>query len=329
MGVKRYQLKVKSCWVWLFLLSVLQNASAFELPDDFLLQNEDVFAPEFFPRLEQQNPERVFFEGLVTLYPGRVLNHSPEILRPAAKREPLVEILPRGIRYVRVYDLEQSLQILAESTDSPALIWDFRYLYAPYAVSKSLLTMMAPIGFEPPAKLQKVGHFSDGHSRTSGPGPGPIEPDGATRVNYPAIVLVNAQTRGPVEAALDALQRNQAIMTIGTHTAGLTGSYKPAPHVEGFWVIQGEVRASGGPSLLGAGLSPEVSVNVSPEADFVGYQLLETGYDAADVLKIELPDVDTGADDEAEEALRPGDPVMQRAVEIIIALQVLGKLPPE
>jgi len=264
----------------------------------------------------------------------RHIERSAKFGAPLIKRLPLMRIdqvkadaieeLPRGITYLRIYDLQSGLPKMTESTRSPALIWDFRYLAGNYPQSRELLEVMAEPGAAQLPSLQTVGNFK---TPQGDPPEEANEPAQARRPGQPVIVLVNQRTRGPVEAALDALQATGSILTVGTRTAGMTGSYQAAPCTQGFWVIDGEILAAEGASLLGRGLTPEIAVAVTPEADFVGYQLLETGYATADILKLELPSTETGAEPNEEGTLRPSDPILQRAVEIVIALQVLGKLP--
>lgn len=311
----------------LFLLFAAWTAEAFELPDAVSAANSALFPSIFFPEIDQLPPETIYLAGLARLYPGRVIEHAPEnFAAPGTRslRAPLIEELPRGITYLRIYDLQSGLPQMAKSTRSPALIWDFRYLAGNYPQSRELLEVMAEPGAAQRPSLQTVGNFK---TPQGDPPQEASEPAQARRPGQPVIVLVNQRTRGPVEAALDALQATGSILTVGTRTAGMTGSYQAAPGTQGFWVIDGEIQAAEGASLLGRGLTPEIAVAVTPEADFVGYQLLETGYATADILKLELPSSETGAEPNEEGTLRPSDPVLQRAVEIVIALQVLGKLP--
>lgn len=280
------------------------------------------FPPVFFPGLEARTEQDVYLQGLVRLYPGRLLDEEPESLSPAASREPLVEELPGKIAYVRVYDLAKALPALEASGAEPALIWDFRYLATP-------VTSEAVAGLTQATRLLGA----EGLSAASSGGQGGNEALAQSRAAIgPVIVLVNHRTRGGVEAALDALQRAGTVMTVGTRTAGMTGAYRPLEGQSGYWIIEDELLAVGGDSLLGHGLKPKSLVDVTPEADFLGYQLIESGQSPEAILRLELPGRQRAPrseeeGDSVESNQRPADPVLQRAVEIIVALRVLGRLP--
>ncbi|WOO39897.1 S41 family peptidase [Rubellicoccus peritrichatus] len=298
----------------------------FELSEDLKPGNGTLFPKEFFPDLSKQAPERIFLEGMVKLYPGRVLDKAPESNGSKQTNDGFTEELPRGITYVRAYGFESARNLLTESLDVPALIWDFRYVVGDYENAISMLELLSDTK-APDDLLQTEGEYVV--PRKSGS----ITKETQSR-EYPVIILVNHRTRGAIEAALDELQRSGHAMLVGTRTAGATGSYEPIPNSDGFWVIKGSVKARDGSSLLGVGLEPDVPVTVTPAEDFTGYQLIENGSSAQAILRSELPTLDPDAIDEEDaedngNGLKPVDHIMQRAVDIIIALQVLGKLPDE
>lgn len=304
-----------------FLLALFIPVAVFgfELPNHIQPGNGTLFPKEFFPDISEQSPEKIFLEGMVTLYPGRILDKAPESSNATPIREPLTEALPRGITYMRVYDFESAEEQIKENIEIPALIIDLRYLHGDYVSAVSFLSLLGM-----PNELQIEGKYNIPKFASSDLS----KPER----HHPVIILVNHRTRGAIEAALESLQIAGKIMTVGTHTAGATGSYEPVPSIEGFWVITGSVQSSNGSSLLGVGLTPDVPVSVTPEEDFTGYQLIESGSSAESILRSELPTLDPASDDsdnsdDNSNGLKPVDHIMQRAVDIIIALQILGKLP--
>lgn len=317
--------KVISLITTLFcLLAIPTSARDLESPNII-----DELPAQFFPGLKETPADKIYLQGLMSVYPGRILDKAPEKESTNSTREPLVEELPRGITYLRVYDIASSREALNASSGLEALIIDLRYVSGTLGDAQALLM-----------------HFQDGadlHELQRIPKQAPTtdDPEMAMRSTVEKyepfspltkpIVLFNHRTRGAIESALEALLREGRIMTVGTQTAGNTGSFKPMPGAKGFWVIESEVKATDGPSLLGVGLEPEVAVDVTPEQDFTGYQLLETGYSAEAILRAQLPSLsgdEAQEEDEAnEENKRAVDPILQRAVEVVIALQILGKLP--
>lgn len=315
----------KALTLSLLILGTPFGSFGFNLPDEIKPENGALFDKAFFPELSKEAPEQIFLEGMVALYPGRVLNEAPENSINKSSRNPLIESLPRGITYIRVYDIEKARQTLIENIKNPALIWDFRFLEGDYADALMLLQLFPEIP-DPNQLITTKGKYTiseidqvqaNGHQSD-------------TIRDHPVLILINQKTRGAIEAAIEALQGDEKVMTVGTESAGATGSYKPVPGVKGFWVIEGEVQPNNGVSLLGIGVQPTVPVHVTPGEDFTGYQLIESGSSASTLLRTELPNLDEGLDEHSSDdnnGLRPVDRILQRAVDIIIALQVLGKLP--
>ncbi len=316
-----------TCWVkCLFISSFIFLLSSFISAAQPPIDLAD-FPPEFFPGLNKQSPEKIYLEGLMALYPGRVLDKAPQSEGPATSREPMIETLPRGITYVRLYDLSDSISFIDAHISDPILLIDLRYVSSSMEAAKRFIAYfsLSSDAIENISTPEETAAHSKGSLQD-------LISDYTVRPNdRKDIVLINQKTSGAIEAAVDALQRTGKIVTVGTRTAGDTGSYGAIPGVEGYYVIDGEVRAMSGPSLLGVGLEPEVPVDVTAAEDFTGYQLLETGYSAEAILRTRLPALDPlEASEDSEEAEEtPIDPILQRAVEVVIALQVLGKLPME
>jgi hypothetical protein len=159
------------------------------------------------------------------------------------------------------------------------------------------------------------------------------------------VVIVGPQTRGPLEAALDALARSNAIVTVGARTAGATTHFEPIPEHAGWLKAVGEVLAADGESLAGVGLQPRIPVP-SPEEDSRAWAALANGATLADVTMSRAEKRRFG---EAElmrerngEATQPPDSstelrrepageqvldlALQRALGIVTALRALGRL---
>lgn len=281
------------------------------------------FASDFIPGFEQLDHFAIYLSGLAKHYPGVVLDIPPPMNSVDTSREPLVMTLGRGIVYLRAY----SLAHLVEATypeDSKHVIFDARYLRTPWfrgtPVHGLTWTRLADSTYE----LDAVTSLGKGH-----------------------FILINHQTAGLVEAYLSAQKRLGDVVLVGKTTAGITGSYRKVECASGatFWMATHSLHAKGGESLLGAGVTPHVSVTVDPEADYHAYYLVENGVAPYALLNPSLPrffkpetteasespegeselESTDPHSDEASQTLR--DPILQRAVEIIIALQLLGDYP--
>jgi hypothetical protein len=91
--------------------------------------------------------------------------------------------------------------------------------------------------------------------------------------NFPIIVLVNNGTRGAAEALAFVLKQRGAALTIGRKTAGEGGLFTETRLRSGRFIRLATARISGfdGTSLLGSPLSPDITVDVSAQADNDAY----------------------------------------------------------
>ncbi len=247
--------------------------------------------PPLPPEFSQHSELELKWRGLASLYPGMVLTETPPAFTPHTPREPLVAELPDGVTYLRVYDLPLAMPALEEHAGKTRLVLDLRYQQSQ----------------EPEAFTALIEN---------------------TRPKHPLIVLVNHRTAGKLEVALENLQSEGKILAVGVPTAGETGSYRPVPGLDGFYVIDTQHLSHTGKSLLGTGFTPRIVVDTAPEEDYLGYQLVERGTPVEQVLQIEYEAEVTEDGEEPEDDTEPADPILQRALDVIVALQVLGKLPP-
>ncbi len=279
-------------------------------------------APPFFPELDRKSAEDVYLAGLAALYPGRLVTELPAEPVPSG-RAPLVEDLPRNIRYLRVYDLAAATPELTKNLGQAALIVDLRFVGSTPAAAAAFSRALADGRDD--GLVELLGTYpSDTHDSVRGE---------RVQRTSPVFVLVNAKTSGPVEAWLAGLQARGAALLVGTRTAGETGAYERLSPTSPYYVITGEIRPRGGPSLLARGATPDFRVEVSPPEDYRAYFAHETGLALESLLRVGLPKKN-GAPTPDDKNHRPpkdetptADPVLQRAVDLVVALQVLGKLP--
>src|SRR5690606_24006864 len=120
-----------------------------------------------------------------------------------------------------------------------------------------------------------------------------------------------------------------SVIVVGENTAGRTGFYEEIQ--SGDWKIHGELRPGPNHSLVPAGIKPRISVALSPEAQDRGYFLYEAGTKIEPLVR--QPERATAAvedaPDESEKVEESAgtDPILQRGLEIVAALQVLQQLP--
>ncbi len=275
-----------------------------------------------FPSLEKYDTEEIQLHGLATLYPGRVLFEHPSLSASCENREPArVEDLPREIKYIRLYHLDGAQAVLKQQRAHPALIVDFRYLKSELAALQSLNA------FEQNACLNGLtttGQVPDGLiSATNNTGD-----SSAPQRSTPVIVLCNRETAGPFEAVLERLQRAGAIIAVGEATAGRTGFYEKTNYEA--WTLHGEIRPDAETSLVGTGFLPRIHLTTSAEENYLSYHRYEAGTSIVRLLRQERH---TAADADHNEPfdiekITP-DPVLQRGVDIVTALQVLKSNTPQ
>jgi hypothetical protein len=293
------------------LLAVLAAAPAAASPP--------ALDPAFFPPGQSEAAEHLQLLGLAQVFPGRVLFEEPVPAADPVREEPVrVEDLRRKIRYLRVYRLEGALPTLVDNTGHAALILDLRYLDSTGA-GAGLAALSGES--EIPRSLRLVGEVPEG-LRTSLQA---SAPEGAGR-EHPVVVLCNRRTAGPFEAVLHALQERGRIIGVGEATAGRTGFYRRHAGDPPVWIQCGEIRPPDGASLVGRGFVPRISVETTAEENYAGYFAYESGM-ALDWLLRHSDALSSGEDGEGEEEPGGADPVLQRGVDIIAALQVLGRLP--
>lgn len=282
------------------LLGFAQLASAVELD------------PELFPGIEQTSDEALRLAGLAARYPGRVSFEKPELKVLGSDHEAArVELLPRNVTYIRVYRLEETAAVIEEHRADQSLIIDLRYLQSNSLGIDSLgllsqgpwLSALTAHGSEFEAALQAASSPEVGERQ------------------QPAVVLCNRETAGPYEASLAALQAAGAIMAVGERTAGQTGSYSKSGPA---WILSAELLANGS-SLVGKGFEPRIQIPTTVESNYNCYHLYEAGTDLQQLIRSNDQDQTDTTDDVTAPANEAElDPVLQRGLEIVSALQILN-----
>lgn len=274
----------------------------------------DKLPEAYFPGLAQADEWDLLLSGLELRYPGRILRELPS--RSDSARRPYHEDLPGNVSYLRIYGFEQAM--VSEWLTDHWLVLDCRFLNGHEDPSWkkfwSQLGATELIRSRPGAPSERI--LLSVTSVTRNP-------------ELPApIVLVNRQTRGPFEAALAALQAKGSIIVLGETTAGETGVAFAALNADPeVWVVEADLRPSENVLLLGRGVTPIIRVPTAPEIDFQAYAFVEKGVSARQLLTTSLPNLLPEADisDGTEEAAQPyQDTLLQRAVEILIARQLLN-----
>lgn len=288
------------------------------------------FPVALYPQLKDKSESDIRLAGVAALCPGRLLRGDPAPVAapvPESRRTREAE-LPRGGAYLRLYAPDATT--VRERATKSDLVVDCRYLRTD------------------PADVAGVAALADALSGGAGPGwsftgdypvcagepSARAESPGLPR--FSVLVLVNAGTSGPLEAALASLQARGFIHLVGGRTAGRTCAYAPLAEHPGWWGIAGEVAPAGGPSLVGAGVAPKFPVNVAPEDEFLAWQVVERGSPLGQVLPKETQGRTVAANGDAALAA-PAKPVngadkpveitdatLSRAQDVLVALRVLG-----
>jgi hypothetical protein len=295
--------------------------------------------PVLFPGADTRDATEIQLAGLAELYPGRILHKAPITLRTGSQHlPPFEQSLPRGVTYLRVYDLSVSEAKLAESLNNPLVIVDLRYVAADAPTAEEFADTLAKAGLACEA-VHGLGDLKDPADL-----PAPLNPDKTPPL---VLVLVNKQTAGPLEAWLAAFQSKQSVLAVGTTTAGQPGSYFPATGHTDFFILSGEMVPDAIGSIAGSGLKPQFSVDITPEQDYLAYQKAESNRDVSALLRHDriLAAAPASAPAVASSSTPPaatapvasatpapaseevGDLVLQRAVDVVAALQVLGRAP--
>jgi hypothetical protein len=223
------------------------------------------------------------------------------------------------------------------------LIVDFRYVVANAADAEEFADALAKAGLasEP---VHGVGTLHD-----------PADLPAPANADRPAplvLVLVNGQTAGALEAWLEAFQEKESVLAVGTLTAGQPGTYHTTPGHTDYYLLDGELQPDSG-SIAGTGLKPRFEVEVTPEQNKLAYDRVESGTDVLAMLRRDrvttaanaIAPAPAPANGTATPSTIPaatpaapitpavapaeevGDPVLQRAVDVVAALQVLGRVP--
>jgi len=288
---------------------------------------------ELFPGADGHSATDAEVAGVAALYPGRVLHTPPRINDPAnAGRAPKTTDLltPHEVTYIRIYDLEASINEIAKNLKKPALILDFRYVVADEVASRKLAEALNKAGLDS-APVHGVGAMLE---------PEPLSAVSATDKDHPkpvVLAIVNRLTAGPLEAWLEAFQEKESVQAVGEPTAGQPAIFRTYDGHPDYFIIQGELRPESG-SIVGTGLQPRFSVETTLEQNYLAYSRVERGtVDVANMLRHEHTAVAATASgtsagilaqqQSAAAAMEAGDPVLQRAVDVVAALQVLGRLP--
>lgn len=269
-----------------------------------------------FPSLSDYSDETIRLHGLATVFPGRVLFEEPTLETTSESQVAArVEDLPRAIKYIRLYRLDEAKAVLAEFHTHPALILDFRFL-------KSNDTAVDTLGRFATAEQVK-------QLATAGAVPSELVISGeasTTPRDTPVIVLCNRETAGPFEATLHQLQAAGAIIAVGESTAGRTGFYSKAS--AGAWMLCGEVRPDSDTSLVGVGFQPRILLNSDAEENYLSYHLYEAGTTITQLLRKEnVAERNAHEATESDNVLIEPDRILQRGVDIIAALQILQQQP--
>jgi hypothetical protein len=298
--------------------------------------------PTLLPGADTRDPDEIELAGLAALYPGSILHHPPQDLQVAnlGRFPKSVELLRNALNiyYVRVYDLKSSKSQLADALASnPLLIIDFRYVVAEAPDAEDFADALARAGLAS-GPVHAVGAGSSIHEPADLPAP--VNPDKPAPL---VLVLVNGQTAGPLEAWLAAFQEKESVLAVGRPTAGQPGVYQPAPGHQDYYIISGELQPESG-SVAGTGLLPRFEVDVTPEQNKLAYDRVESGTDVSAMLRrdhvtaaaaanAQTPAPANGTAAPGTTPASPaaasdaGDPVLQRAVDVVAALQVLGRVP--
>lgn len=270
-----------------------------------------------FPNLDTHSDEAIRLHGLAQLYPGRVLFEAPQLTTTTESRVATrVEDLPREIKYIRLYRLDEAQAVLEAFQSHQALILDFRFLKSE-GTAIDLFDRFATTGWT--QELITVGTVPEGLIKTE-------LNDSYTLRDTPVIVLCNRETAGPFEAVLHTLQENGSIIAVGEPTAGRTGFYESAePNA---WTLNGEIRPERDISLVGSGFQPRIQIAINAEQNYLTYHLYEAGTEISLLLR-QANQSNAHSDESHDEPNTPieTDQILQRGVDIIAALRTLQHQP--
>jgi hypothetical protein len=156
---------------------------------------------------------------LAVRFPGRVRQMpAAGATTPARDVAPVPAALRldvhEGLDFIRVHDVARDLPAMEEAIAAPALIIDLRAVRGELDESAALGALLTrrEIRLETLPKLE--------------PQPAAIAPRGIRRSGQVSLILVNRETSGPLEAVLDALQDAGEVLLVGPRTAGDVGIFQ-------------------------------------------------------------------------------------------------------
>jgi hypothetical protein len=302
----------------------------------FSLEDRELFPPEYFPGLHERSEAELLLAGLRAIYPRRILVSPPRDDIPEAIA-PVVRNLGSNGTYIRVMNLETALPVIERHLSRQVLLIDFRFLttdlestmkLGSILTRRSRLPLRVSGEYPAPADRVETGHVIIDGRRLRG-------------ADQAVFTLTNRETRGPIEALLDQLKIDGDTISVGTASAGYTAVFRQFPDLP-YYLMRGEIRAADGESLIEEGFVPRVRVDVSPEEDLIGYSSLREGVPLDQVVQARVAKnrldearlvreraargiAETETDD-AETESPPLDLILQRAINIVKALQALGQV---
>jgi hypothetical protein len=300
------------------------------------LTDPELFPPEFFPDLADLAEEELLLAGLRSIYPERILTETPEAGLPDPA-PPVVRGIGTSGVYIRVIHLPSALAVIEENLSAPLLVLDFRFLTADL---ESALDLGSLLTRQQTMELLRAGDYPVPSANLNGEviltrGRN-LRPQEQT-----IFTLSSHETRGPIEAVLAQLRNDGDVISVGAPSSGQTAVFRPFPGLESFYLISGEIRPSNGDSLTRSGFIPRVQVAVTRTEDRIAYGSLREGVSLEDLVEVRSsrpqPDetvfpgqeprapIEEALDPEEEPGL-PQDIILQRALNIVKALQALGKI---
>jgi hypothetical protein len=254
---------------------------------------------------------------MAALYPGRILLEEPPERPPPMGEGVRTSRIAGNVHYARLYRPPELSEALGSVSDDATLVLDLRYVASASTDATALAGFAAALGEDLANLLEWTGAY---------PMPAPKRPETAEPFagRAPLFVLVNGKTAGPLEAVLDGLQRRNRVLLIGAPTAGRTGAFAPFEG-NGLEVLRlvGEIRAAGGSSLIPDGVEPAIAVRADAEDELSAYLSHENGTALDELYSATLfgGDADEGGNGQ------PRDATLQRALQVVAALEVLQGLP--
>lgn len=222
---------------------------------------------EHLPGLSPGELDRAAIQGLVTALAPKVWLVTNNPGWPAEERTLIKSNLFDGdMAYLRVgkvaegldKNVRQACDHLRSTNDLKGLVLDLRYAggddYASAAATADLFLK----------NERPLLNWGAGVVRSK---------DKADAISVPVAVLVNAQTAGASEALAAVLRETGAGLILGSRTAGQAAMMKefPLKHGQRLRIATAPVQLADGSSLSGAGLKPDITVQVSPEDEHAYY----------------------------------------------------------